>query len=372
MHRKFLVCFDKFKGTLTAHEACECVASVLRASNHSVVELPLSDGGEGFVSCLERDMQLQRKTIRVRGPRGDDLIDATYGMAKNGKEKSLAVIEMSAASGLALLESKMRDPMHTTTFGTGQLVRDAIQNGATHILLGLGGSATNDAGLGALQALGVRITLKGGKVLSDYERDGEFFQGKHLIDVERIDVPDDVAKSKVHVILACDVRNPFVGPQGAVAVFSPQKGATKETMDVLERGMMNVASLLPINVSNVPGAGAAGGTAGGFLACFGDSAQIKSGAGRGGKVETYINSALLTTISSFSNKALFLMLLVLKISCQNATLSSQERDHLMRKVKEVKSSRMCRRLQRSCANQWSCFAEEKKQMMRQKLRRITI
>lgn len=247
---RVLCCFDKWKSTLSGLEAGRIVAETLGTSFLcDIVEL--SDGGDGFIAALEGPLGLQRRVMQVCGPL-ETPIQAEYAY-----NDEVAVVEMAKASGLALVPPHQANPLDTTTFGTGELLRDAQQRGFQRILLGLGGSATNDAGLGALQALGLRVCLRDGRT--------PHITGKHLSQIERIEaVP---VLQGVDLRIACDVTNPFVGPQGAVAVFSKQKGAvTAEMRDELERGMLHAVSLFPRDVSAVPGAGAAGGFAGGFLA----------------------------------------------------------------------------------------------------------
>jgi glycerate 2-kinase len=297
-----LCAFDKFKGTVSAQDACASVSAALRQCSPALqcVELPLSDGGEGFVSVLSRQCQLIDHTLEVPGPLADQLVRAHFAMSSSSSSSSsssqiketeqiasssssssgsrLAIIEMASAAGLDLIDTSTchLDPRVTTTRGVGTLIRHACELGARRIIVGVGGSATNDGGLGCLQALGVRVYLDG----SDVAETSPISGGGVLQRVSRLEWPDDVRLDGATIEVACDVSNPFVGEHGAVAVFSAQKGADDACKRELEAGMINLAAryadmgAVDGSLDGVPGAGAAGGLAGGLVAI---GATVRSG-----------------------------------------------------------------------------------------------
>lgn len=257
---RILCAFDKFKDSISAFQAGEAINSALQNFNFSFQNIPLADGGEGFLQVLTQPLKLQKKTLSVIGPLGD-VIESSYGFTKD-----LSVIEMSQVCGLNLIaDYSKRNPMRTNTFGLGHLIKDSIDSGRKRILLGIGGSATNDAGLGALQALGLKIRCK--------KQDGIEYEIQDIVvgsDLESITSIDSSFLPKdIQIDVACDVTNPFIGPKGAVSIFSKQKGASPDDQVVLERGMKNIANLIlkstGVDVSDMEGAGAAGGVAGGFV-----------------------------------------------------------------------------------------------------------
>ena len=265
MQEKIVIAPDKFKGTLSATEAARAIErGVLKARPQARCELcPMADGGEGTVDVfLERGAE--RKVARVRGPRGE-LVDAVY--AGDGET---AILEMSSASGLGLLDRAQYDPTQTSTFGTGELIRAALDGGARRIVMGIGGSATNDAGTGMLRALGVRFLDAAGT-----EIDGGILEFARLdsIDLDRLD--PRIAKTAVEV--AVDVDNPLCGPDGATNTFAAQKGATPGQTEQLERVLRRIAEIstrtLGRDESDVPGAGAAGGLGFALVAFLGAKLQ---------------------------------------------------------------------------------------------------
>jgi glycerate kinase len=265
VQEKIVIAPDKFKGTLSATEAARAIErGVLKARPQARCELcPMADGGEGTVDVfLERGAE--RKVARVRGPRGE-LVDAVY--AGDGET---AILEMSSASGLGLLDRAQYDPTQTSTFGTGELIRAALDGGARRIVMGIGGSATNDAGTGMLRALGVRFLDAAGT-----EIDGGILEFARLdsIDLDRLD--PRIAKTAVEV--AVDVDNPLCGPDGATNTFAAQKGATPGQIEQLERVLRRIAEIstrtLGRDESDVPGAGAAGGLGFALVAFLGAKLQ---------------------------------------------------------------------------------------------------
>ena len=265
MQEKIVIAPDKFKGSLSATEAARAIErGVLKARPQARCELcPMADGGEGTVDVfLERGAE--RKVARVRGPRGE-LVDAVY--AGDGET---AILEMSSASGLGLLDRAQYDPTQTSTFGTGELIRAALDGGARRIVMGIGGSATNDAGTGMLRALGVRFLDAAGT-----EIDGGILEFARLdsIDLDRLD--PRIAKTAVEV--AVNVDNPLCGPDGATNTFAAQKGATPGQIEQLERVLRRIAEIstrtLGRDESDVPGAGAAGGLGFALVAFLGAKLQ---------------------------------------------------------------------------------------------------
>jgi glycerate kinase len=266
---------DKFKGSLGAVEVCRAMAAgILRARPDAVVEsIAMADGGEGTVDALVRATNGQFITRRVTGPLSEMKVDATFGILGNADVKT-AVIEMSSASGLALLAPDQRDPLATTTFGTGELIRIAVEEfGVRKIILGIGGSATIDAGIGAAQACGLPVILEGGEPVSMTEP----LCGR---DVERVVLIKHGRGDRlggVEIIVACDVTNPLYGPNGAARVFGPQKGASPEVIEQLDAALKQLAQRTSHDdLAQREGAGAAGGLGFGMMAFFG--ATLRSGA----------------------------------------------------------------------------------------------
>lgn len=248
-----LIAPDKFKGSLTAQQVCDVIRDVLLELNGSlnIYLLPLADGGEGSCDLLTKFSHGTFTTVRVHDPLGR-LIDAAYGISGDG---SIAFMEMAAASGLQLVKKEERNPMITTTQGTGELIRHALDNGVTKIFLGIGGSATNDAGVGMAEALGVRFLSVNGDHLNPV---GENLRYIHSIDTSLL----HPRLASTDLTIFCDVDNPLFGPQGAAHVFAPQKGADQKMVSALDEGLQHYASLLEKTFHrsvNFPGAGAGGG-----------------------------------------------------------------------------------------------------------------
>ena len=261
---RVLVCPDKFRGTLTARQAAEAIErGWLRERPHDTVELvPLADGGEGTLDVLvpADASDARRMTSSVTGPLGDR-VQAEFGVRGN-----VGVVEMARASGLHLVSPARLDPLRATTRGTGELMAAAIAAGVHRLLVCLGGSATNDAGVGMAAAIGGRFLDAAGRIV----RDG----GAALLDLVRIDVTDVAAAvSAIDVVGVTDVDNPLCGPTGASAVFGPQKGASADEVMLLDRALAHTAAVaardLGADRSEEPGAGAAGGLGFGLLAFCG-------------------------------------------------------------------------------------------------------
>ena len=264
---KILIAPDKFKGSISAAAAAEAIARGLRAAlPDAVLELaPIADGGEGFAEALATALGGEWVLTRALDPIGRE-VDARYAWIEGEK---LAVIEMSEASGLWRLTAEERDPLRANTFGTGQLMRHAIARGARKILVGLGGSATTDGGIGMAAALGYDFLTSDGDELAPIPG--------HLLALIRIET--ERAPDFPEVVAACDVQNPLLGPRGTAHVFSPQKGADAKAIVALEEGLANLADIVATDLGcdhrDVPGAGAAGGIAFGLMSFCG--AQVCSG-----------------------------------------------------------------------------------------------
>ena len=264
---KIIIAPDSFKGSLTALEAAEAMADGARAIYPAaeLVLLPLADGGEGTVEAFVTAIGGQRMTTSVCGPRSQPLVNADWALLN--PEGETAIIEMAAAAGLTLLPPELRNPLFSTTYGVGQLMLAAANSGAKRIIVGLGGSATNDGGAGALQAMGVKFFDAVGELMRTQ------LNGRDLIRIERIEMRGlSTVFSHVEIIIASDVTNPLLGVNGASAVYGPQKGATESIVAELEAAMVNYSGVLKRDagrdVSNWPGAGAAGGLGAGLMACF--------------------------------------------------------------------------------------------------------
>ncbi|ENM3888436.1 glycerate kinase [Vibrio cholerae] len=258
---KVVIAPDSFKESLTAKQVCDAIQAGLARVWHDAkfVAIPVADGGEGTVQSLVDATQGRLVEVKVMGPQGKR-VEAFYGMLGDNQT---AVIEMAAASGLHHVPLAQRDPKLTTSFGTGELIRHALDQGVTKLIIGLGGSATNDGGVGMLAALGARFT----------NADGDPIQltGGGLRELTHIDLQDfDPRLQNCDILVACDVNNPLCGDKGASAVFGPQKGATPEDVQLLD-GALRQFGLLTEKVTGKmvlesAGAGAAGGMGAALLA----------------------------------------------------------------------------------------------------------
>ena len=245
MFKKIIVAFDSFKGCISASEACEAAAEGIRSvlPNANVIQLPLSDGGEGLVECVKRLLPTIDVSLTVHGPLTEK-VTCSYAMSLDGKT---AYMEMAAASGLTLVPEDRRNPMEATTYGVGEMIADAIDRGCERIVMGIGGSATCDAGEGMLKAL---------QDLGHLHRQCQF-------------------------VVACDVGNPLYGEQGSAYVFAPQKGATPEQVEILDQRLRafahktEEAGIATADMAKHPGAGAAGGLGYAFLSYL--NAELRSG-----------------------------------------------------------------------------------------------
>lgn len=262
-----LIAPNAFKGSLTATECAHAMASGARDAvpNIQTILCPISDGGDGLVEVLAGALKAELIRTEVSGPLPDQRVEATWAMSGR---RGTAVIEMAAAAGLTLVPEDRRDPKITTTYGVGELIREALDRGASSIIIGIGGSATNDGGAGMATALGVRLLDQHGREIS---RGGASLRSLARIDLSAL----DRRLEQTMITVACDVENPITGEYGASRVFGPQKGASLEDVSLLDAALLHYGRLLSEafsrDVLTVPGAGAAGGLGAGLLAfCHAD------------------------------------------------------------------------------------------------------
>ncbi|NGX42334.1 MAG: Glycerate 2-kinase [Chlamydiae bacterium] len=267
---KVIISPQAFKGSLAAMDVAKAIQSgvLLGCPSAETVLLPVSDGGDGFLDVI---LAAARGTLRssiVTGPMGKRM-DISWGVLK---EPATAVIELAKICGIAMIPPEDRDPLVSTTFGIGEVILEALKEGMQKFLIGIGGSATNDAGVGILQALGARFLDENGFELP--------WGGGALVDLAEIDLSNLDPKVKgAEFIIGCDVTNPFTGPEGASKVYSPQKGATPEIVSQLEEGLKKFAELIKkrkgIDLNDILGSGAAGGVGGGLHVLL--DAQVRLG-----------------------------------------------------------------------------------------------
>jgi glycerate kinase len=267
---KIVIAPDSFKESLTAPEVAAQIEAGFREifPEADYLQLPMADGGEGTVEAMVAATGGKIVPAAVTGPLGEE-VDAFYGVTGDGKT---AVIEMAAASGLALVPVHLRNPLQTTSFGTGELIRHAVDAGLRNIIIGIGGSATNDGGAGMLQALGVHLLGDEGQEIGS--------GGQALEQLEKIDTGGlDPRLRQCRIQVACDVDNPLIGAKGASAVFGPQKGATPAMVAKLDENLARFAGLiardLQKDVADIPGTGAAGGMGAALLAFL--DAELRPG-----------------------------------------------------------------------------------------------
>ena len=258
---KVVVAIDSLKGSLSSLEAGEAIKSgVLKAMPEAEVCVrPLADGGEGTVEALALGMGGELKTVEVTGPLGEK-VNCLYGILEESKT---AIVEMSGAAGITLVSDELRNPLHTTTYGVGEVIKDAIANGCRHFIVGIGGSATNDGGIGMLQALGYGMLDKDGNQVP--------FGAKGIKEI--VTITDDQVIPELKECsfrIACDVTNPLCGERGCSAVYGPQKGATPEMVKDMDAWLSDYAKLVAAKYEKAdaeyPGTGAAGGMGFAFLA----------------------------------------------------------------------------------------------------------
>ncbi|BDR74857.1 glycerate kinase family protein [Clostridium tetani] len=267
---KFVLAPDSFKESMTAKEVATSMENGLKNifPKADYIKVPMADGGEGTLQALIDATNGEIFKVEVLGPLGEP-ITAEFGILGNG---TTAVIEMASASGLYHIEPENRNPLITTTFGTGELIKHALDKNVHQIFIGIGGSATNDGGAGMIQALGGKLLTKSGE---DIPFGGGALNKLHSIDLSNL----DPRLSEVSIDVACDVNNPLTGKHGASYIFGPQKGATPEIVELLDENLKHYAKVikkyLQMDIESIPGAGAAGGLGGGLMAFL--SANLKKG-----------------------------------------------------------------------------------------------
>jgi glycerate kinase len=264
---KIIVAFDSFKGTLTANDACLIAADTIRQQiDAEVIVKPMADGGEGTAEAMLAARRGKWIPKTVMGPLPNMQVRAGFAWFEPQRE---ALVEMASASGITLLSREQLNPMKTTTFGTGQLIRAAVDYGAKKVLLAIGGSATVDGGVGAATALGWRFLDKNGKIIT--------LGGQGLAEIHKIIKPDRLNLPPIEVL--SDVNNPLYGDSGAAKIYGPQKGATPDMLEQLERNLRHLSQIVRTHfnkdINGIPGAGAAGGLGAGAVAFM--NAAICSG-----------------------------------------------------------------------------------------------
>ncbi|MEK5750714.1 glycerate kinase [Acinetobacter variabilis] len=269
--KTFVLAPDSFKESMTAEQACQAMQrGILQVfPDANCITVPMADGGEGTVDALISSLKGKRVTCQVTGPLASQSIETYFGLVDAGQT---AVIEMAKANGIHLLASSQRNPMLTSTYGTGEMIRNALDLDVKKIIIGLGGSVTNDGGAGMAQALGVSFLNPAGEPIQ--------VCGGNLDQIDQIDFSQlDARLKNTEILIASDVNNPLCGPNGASAIFGPQKGATSQMVQQLDRNLSHFADLveagLGISKRNIPGAGAAGGLGFGLMAFAG--AKLQSG-----------------------------------------------------------------------------------------------
>jgi len=321
---KVVVATDSFKGTLQAYEASEIIANAISecVPEAQLVIKPMADGGEGTARAMIKAANGRWIPQTVVGPLAHMQVEAGFAWFAD----KTALVEMASASGLELLSKRQMDPLKTTTYGTGQLIKAALEYGARKILLAVGGSATVDGGLGAATALGWKFL--------DHNDNPIPLGGAGIEKIARIVKPDPassaaaIADSSVPVEVLCDVDNPLCGEHGAARVYAPQKGATPQMVEQLERGLAHLAKLvrkqLHCDIENVPGAGAAGGLAAGAIAFM--NATIVSGietvmARSNLRAELESADWVITGEGAFDRQSLYGKVVsgILKMACQSNT-----------------------------------------------------
>lgn len=261
---------DSFKESMSAKEVCEAMEAGIKKINKDItcIQVPMADGGEGTMQSLVDATDGKVYSLNVVGPLGDE-IKAEYGILG---DKEIGILEMASASGIQLVPKEKRNPLITTSYGTGQLIKACLDKGVKKLLIGIGGSATNDGGAGVIQALGGKLLDEDGNELE--------FGGGELNNLHRIDLTNfDKRLKDIKIEVACDVNNPLCGEKGASNVFGPQKGANPEMIELLDEGLKHYANIIKEqfgkDVLNVPGAGAAGGLGAGLMVFL--NGQLKKG-----------------------------------------------------------------------------------------------
>lgn len=269
---KIVIAPDSFKDALRARQAAQHIASGLTSimPGAEIDLCPVSDGGEGFAAALGGSgLENKYATAWCIGPLGQTRSQPVWVLLKSDRGKpATAVLELASVCGLEMVPADQRDPTRSTTFGLGQLIAETLRHGAKTVVLGIGGSATNDAGCGIAQALGARFFDKHGAEITTHITGGDL---QRIASIDRGSVAAQTLATKY--LIACDVTNPLTGPNGAAHIYAPQKGATPEQVEQLDAGLRHIAKLwreqLGVDVEQMPGAGAAGGVGGGMVAMLG-------------------------------------------------------------------------------------------------------
>ena len=267
---KVVVAVDSFKGSLSSMQAGSAIKTGVQTvyPQAEVIIKPLADGGEGTVDALVEGLQGIKRTVQVSGPLGET-ISAEYGILP---ERQTAIIEMAAAAGLTLVPVGKRDPRYTTTYGLGELIKHALSDGCKHFIIGIGGSATNDAGIGMSKALGVKFLNVNGEELAGI---GNSLKDIHTINTDSL-LPE---LADCNFQIACDVNNPLYGTKGAAYIYGPQKGATPDIVQELDKGLQHFSGIVSKHsskdFSQYAGSGAAGGLGFAFISFL--NAKLKSG-----------------------------------------------------------------------------------------------
>ncbi|WP_455538943.1 glycerate kinase family protein [Terrisporobacter sp.] len=267
---KIVISIDSLKGSLSSIEAANAIKKGIENSKlDAQVEIkPLADGGEGTVDALVEGMDGKRKVVEVCGP-ATKKVKATYGILNNS---NTTIMEMAQAAGITQVSGDEKNPLTTTTYGVGEMIKDAIDEGCRNFVMGIGGSATNDAGVGMLQALGFKFYDENDEIVG--------LGGQVLNKIKKIDASEKLKElDECNFKIACDVNNPLFGENGAAHIFGPQKGATPEIVEELDKGLKNFAEVvkkdLGKDLAETPGAGAAGGLGYGFLVFL--NSKLESG-----------------------------------------------------------------------------------------------
>lgn len=267
---KIVISIDSLKGSLTSIEAGNAIKKgILNVDNNAdITIMPLADGGEGTVEALVEGMNGEEQTITVTGPINEK-VNAKYGILK---DTNTAIIEMAQASGLPLVPTQLRNPLNTNTYGVGEIIKEAIQKGCRNFIVGIGGSATNDGGVGMLQALGYEFYDENNNLVG--------LGGKVLNQIRSIKIDNRLKElDECSFKIACDVNNPLYGNNGAAYIYGPQKGASKEIVKELDRGLINFSEVvkkeLNKDIAHIEGVGAAGGLGFAFLGFL--NSKLESG-----------------------------------------------------------------------------------------------
>lgn len=267
---KIVISIDSLKGSLTSIEAGNAIKKgILNVDNNAdITIMPLADGGEGTVEALVEGMNGEEQTITVTGPINEK-VNAKYGILK---DTNTAIIEMAQASGLPLVPTELRNPLNTNTYGVGEIIKEAIQKGCRNFIVGIGGSATNDGGVGMLQALGYKFYDENNNLVG--------LGGKVLNQIKSIKIDNRLKElDECSFKIACDVNNPLYGKNGAAYIYGPQKGASKEIVKELDRGLINFSEVvkkeLNKDIAHIEGVGAAGGLGFAFLGFL--NSKLESG-----------------------------------------------------------------------------------------------